>query len=333
LNEEQEEADPSNEDVIPLAPATVAHPPYPLFETPKIDLAGLKADAFHSLRRMEEVWGMRDGEAEDGYLRVLDTLRVTVNAVRAVRAWSLAVPASSLTHHQGSAGIGIGKKNATTISTPSRPAIVGRVVSSSSTTPWAGAEGERDPMVQLRRRALDVLVCSRGLEEKFRVEEQGDTLIEEETDEKQEVSDPEDVPTPERLTDPAVPAPESDTENLWLFSERFGDTFPDPTPSDKPTWYERLASGDAGFVYRDDVLPAEVDAEREVVGAYLQAVEGVLACEWRGRGEEDEGDVFGGKARAGDAVPRMEDGAGGRSLPDWAVAERWKDSDRECSPR
>lgn len=292
---------------------------------------------------MERVWGIEGGAEEGGgFVRVLETLKVTVDAVRAVRAWSLAAPASSLTHRRGyrsAHGIGTGSgrgKPPSTISTPSRPAIVGRVISSGSTTPSAAEiEGAGDPLVELRRRALDVLVCLRGLEEKFRVEEAGDASVEEETEERPEGLNPEDAPA-----DPPIPAPESETENLWLFSERFGDTSSsENTSAEKVTWYERLASGDGGgWVYRDDVVPEEVHAERKVVVAYLRAVEGVLGgCPWRvGLREDraDEGDVFGGNGRTENgSVSRMDDAAAeGRSLPDWAVAELWEDvPDREST--
>lgn len=143
------EEDPADvEPDAPFAPAaTVAKPPYPLFETPKVDLLTLRNEAYTALRRMERVWGIADGaEAWRRPVSVLEVLRVTVDAVRAVRAWSLAVPLAALAQREGypeSSSV-VGKGRPSTISTPSRPAVVARVVSG---TAWGGLGRDRKSVV------------------------------------------------------------------------------------------------------------------------------------------------------------------------------------------
>lgn len=338
------EEDPGNADPdVPFAPATVAKPPYPLFETPKVDLPTLRNDAFTTLRRMERVWGIDHGdELWQGRVTVLELLRVTVDAVRAVRAWSLAVPLAALAQREGyleSSSV-VGKGRPSTISTPSRPAVVSRVVSGTA----SGGMGSRgnteraDPLGGLRRCALDVLVALRGLEERFRVEEKGDASVEEEEDLPEVSDNAGDTTTPGRFVEPDTEDP--DAENLWLFSERFGDAAALGEGGGKTSWYERLTGGEEGWVYREDVVLEDVRKERDVVEEYLEAVEDTFGRQSTGRvwrlreGDPDEeGDVFGGKASGeGAPVTGLDTEAEGPLLPNWAVAERWRDMpDRKCS--
>lgn len=172
-------------------------------DLPKVDLGALKREAAEGVRAVKLVWSLDTTEAHtsgaDGLgtpadaeeLDILDLLRTTVLAIRAVRAYSLAAPASTFsTESYASHSIGGGRdrrpglsvlgvpggKPRQSISTPSRPAL--RVVSLGGPAgDGAGAgssstanQNMADPLSDVRKAALDVLAGLRAVEERTRVE-------------------------------------------------------------------------------------------------------------------------------------------------------------------
>ncbi|KAJ9116302.1 hypothetical protein QFC22_004742 [Naganishia vaughanmartiniae] len=378
-------------------PATVAKPPFPL-ETPKLDLGKLRREAFESLQALEQAWRIdnererpkapsspreqsEDEEVEPS-TRILDLLKTTVDAVRSVRAWSLAVPATSLicssssrqSDHIRTCTIPA-KSRIPTISTPSRPAPAytgGRSVSGTSVRLAArngdgellhGGGEEKDPLFDLRKAALDVLACLRGVEEKFRTTaDSADNTFEdlplEDLPHEQETRDGPTSGSPKRQQQqqqqsPVLEAPPSskppqvepstipakrieDSEDLWFFSQRAGDaTDAQWAEEGKKGWYERLKSGEGGWTYRDDVrVPAELQEEREVVRRYLWTVvetffgsaEGSVEIPWRAMkgGEVARGPVISEAEAVGDPTSYRSTEGEVKALPKWSDSQLWE---------
>lgn len=345
--------EPTNTQSTPLPPATVSKPPFPLFETPKLDPGQLKRDAMTALRRMEYAWRIHpvavDDEIEEGKTDVLELLRVTTDAVRAIRAWSLAVPLSSIAssakqEHAKPISTPPAKSRISSISTPSRPSPTptnglrtvsgGLLASAGKSEQDIEGKERRDPFSELRKCGLDVLVCLRGLEERFREEVvEGDTSVEEEPPAGLVVEGHPDKTPERRQTTPGEP------DDLWVFTERTDLTSGNAAdePDKQGTWYERLTStagGGGGWVYRDVVIPEEVGEEVRVIERYLDAVRGSLfpdsdgGSPWReGERRADDGeakDVFG--------TSGMADQGRGEGIPEWAEEGRWEGKgDREFS--
>lgn len=312
-----------------------------------MDLTQLKRDAWDALRRMEDAWGIQDDlplrmEEENestspvaaSGTKILDLIKVTIDAVRAVRAWSLAVPLRS-DDHQAYSSPGTTRSTKprilSSISTPSRPAatVNGSRSISGSALSVGGTPDEvdrRDPFQEVRKRALDVLVCLRGVEERFRVHEVGESSFESETDGGPSTTAAESRSRRRRRRTDSNPDP---VDDLWVFSERFNQE-PEWTEDDKKSWYDRLAHGQDGWVYRDDVeVGEELGEEVQVVQRYLMAAASAFSdgeggpSPWRVRGGVDsrDEDVFGGPV--GDAGQGHGEG-GERVLPSWAE-ERGED--------
>lgn len=331
--------------------ATAAKPPFPLFETPtNLTPDQLKHEAMAALREMEDAWRIHPGTAEDSQEEaeaegvrkeanqeeeeharpsVLHLLKVTTEAIRAVRAWSLVLPPSVLPpSHAPTPGTltPVSKPRISTISTPSRPSPTPnstRSVSQGLLGPGTKSEEKErpgDPLAGVRRCALDVLVCLRGMEERFRVEEAGDSSVEEESADVLHQGEARDV-LQRRESGPA------ESEDLWIFSERT-DTQHVPEEGDtRGTWHDRLtASG--GYVYRP-ISREDVKEEVQVISRYLNTVRRTLFpfsegdSPWRAAEREDgEEDVFGS----------AEVGREGKESPEWVDRARWEGrADREFS--
>lgn len=309
-----------------------------------------------SLERMEDAWRIRpvpdvqeqQVEEDEEQTSVLQLLKVTVEAIRAVRAWSLALPPSatgSSTNpglHKLASTTPVSKPRISSISTPSRPAptptagsrsVSGILASGMKSEESAGSERRSgDPSAEVRRSALDVLVCLRSLEERFReIPVEGDSSVEEEprADLVQRI---EGGVNPERRGSDV-----GESEDLWIFTERTDTAQCGMTvdEGDRRTWYDRLATS-GGYVYRAISAPEDVEEEVPVISKYLQTVRRTLfpGCDagspWRlgeRRGAEDreKEDVFGGPSDASG-------GHKGKEIPEWADSARWENKqDRESS--
>jgi hypothetical protein len=298
--------------------------------------------------RIHPVTDGNEDEVAEGKTGVLELLRVTTDAVRAVRAWSLALPPSAnpLSAKQELKKListPTAKPRISSISTPSRPSATpmnglrsvsgGLLASTGRSEPNTEGKEGRNPFSELRKCALDVLVSLRGLEERFREEvAEGDSSIEEEQ------------PTEHVVEGNVNGTPEQrqpisgEPDDLWAFTERT-----DLTPgtaeggSDKKdTWYERLATagGGGGWVYRDISVAEDLEEEVRVIERYLEAVRGTLfpgtegGSPWR-EGERRVGD---GEGEDVFGTPGGVDQTVRREIPEWAEEGRWKgEADREFS--
>lgn len=208
-------------------------------KTTKVDLHAMRREVEENLREVEDIWRLREklpqkqkhegqeegknevqedteeekqeqeeeevekNEGEDP-IDLLDILQKTISTIRSVRAYTLAVPSSSLpssvdhpSFRRTSLGHGLGPHALRTpqtrhsISTPSRPVPASSSASSSSGANRVGSipygfathisslqgkdteegveKSERDPLSDLRKVALDVLAGLRAVEERYRV--------------------------------------------------------------------------------------------------------------------------------------------------------------------
>ncbi|KAJ9124814.1 hypothetical protein QFC24_003183 [Naganishia onofrii] len=391
----------TNNDVISTSRAessggTVAKSPS-LLETPKLDPGKLRSEAFDALKALEEAWlidtdsehtrtaspprDQQEGAVEvEPPTKILSLLKTTVDAVRAVRAWSLAVPATSLLRssavirQKDYSRTSLTKPRIPTMSTPSRPAPASQSSRSVSDTSIrlaarhgngqiisGGGGEEKDPLSDLRKAALDVLACLRGVEERFRTtDDSADNSFEELHEEEmpgQATSVSPDRQQQQQQRSSPFKAPRSDTqpstipskriedsEDLWFFSQRAGDSSASGewTEEEKKGWYERLMSGEAGWTYRPDIrVGVELQEEREVVRRYLDTVVDTFFGATTGEGNEvpwrrkvmrgeDEREL-----RLDDVGIEVEDGNEARlqqstesefaRLPDWADSQLWED--------
>ena len=276
----------------PLLPPTVARPPYPIVENVKIDLEKLRADALESICSVEQIWSLETPEdlgnsepkngAAPSPVNVLYLLKASVDAIRIVRAYSMAIPLSMLpctsssTHPTLRVPSGLGRARQS-LSTPSRPAP--RSVSSTgSVGSNHGASTpipEEDPLAEVRKAALEVLTCLRALEERSRIEgsnttvsrQEGDDALVEQSDTARELHDGAQRP---QIT---VQMEESEEEEDLSFF--FPTESEDQTGNPKDSWYDRLNAADReGWLYRTDMaVDPDLLEERNLIKAWLRAVD------------------------------------------------------------
>ena len=289
----------------PNLPATVQRSPYPIIEDTKVDLNSLRVAALTSLQAVDKIWRINpppgsgtDATDEPSEIDILEVLRVSVEAIRAVRAYSLALPASSLVSSSKTPSTsmlrvpsGLGRARQP-LSTPSRPAprSVSSSGSGSSILRNPSPVPEDDPLAEVRKAALDLLIGLRAVEERSRVEESGqqnagsERMHVEATNsiETQDASPLHDRPSiqnaPQReiATSPRLEAnltieeQEDEDDDLSFF-------FPNESEEQdsRDSWYKRLNDADReGWLYRTDLrVDDNLIEEQQLVKAWLKAVD------------------------------------------------------------
>lgn len=225
------------------------------------------------------------------------------------------------------------------------------------------AREEKDPLSDLRKTALDVLACLRGVEEKFRSndDDSADNSFEDPHEEDTRISSTSTSPkchhsqssplkestssVPPRVEPSPIPSKRiEDSEDLWFFSQRADDASPSGEWTEeeekKRSWYDRLASGEAGWTYRHDVrLGTDLQEEQEVVKRYLGTVvetffgsaEGVNEVPWRTMtASEDDTDLqthARGSEQEERDKPDLQRSSRGEilRLPEWSDSQLWDD--------
>lgn len=276
----------------PVLPRTVPRGDFLIKEDTKVDLGKLKTDAIQALKEVEVSWGLsgvpegiKDGDTTNAQdpVDVLDLLKKTVRAIRVTRSYALSLPSSSLapsrhasftSNLKGSTGLG---KQIPVISTPSRPAL--RSVSmpgsctSQSTSLKPLREQEQDPMTELRKMALEVLTGLKGMEERLRLEEPGETEVD---------TNPCEVSNNNTCTmsddhDPSHWADheqndehDDDYDDFHFFNDQDG-----MPQDDKKGWYEQLEASDTrGWLYRRDLqVDPDLVQEQKLIERWLETVE------------------------------------------------------------
>lgn len=309
----------------PLLPPTVARPPYPIVENVKIDLEKLRADTVDALSTVEKIWDLElasdagqivsEEQTATSPVDVLELLKASVDAIRSVRAYSMALPSSMLPSSSSSSKptlrvpstLGRARQS---LSTPSRPAP--RSVSSSgSVTSNFGsttAIAEEDPLAEVRKAALEVLTGLRALEERSRVEDVASTLP---SRDGQAVGGELDVESAAPAQDlaghsrddqqhPRITLQSEDNEDEEDLSFFFPTESEDQTGVPKDSWYDRLNDADReGWLYRTDMtIGIDLLEERRLVQAWLRAVDRRIV----GQGAGSRGSAFSSRRNSSSSV-------------------------------
>ncbi|KAF7986870.1 hypothetical protein HWV62_12608 [Athelia sp. TMB] len=267
--------------IIPQAVAT-PFPPGPHVKAPETDPATLLPGVIADLRGVAQVWGIdvhAENMEEGATVDVLDVLKTTTRAVRAVRNYVLSLPDDTALHLPRSQGKRAGEK--------------------------AKRESENDKDHMIRRAALEVLTTLRLLEEKARVPLSDDAYDAQ--------SDPASPPThnhqlpstPIRQPSPSIavsgPGPGSASPSptrpvdpdvtytylqipgrpavpVWENYEDDSHSEEEDTDKNKTRWDELLvmASGGGGWLYRGNFTLKDLEEERVAVGGWLDVVDAAL---------------------------------------------------------
>jgi hypothetical protein len=236
---------------------------------------------------VDEIWQLSSDISDPALsskpVDILDLLKTTSEAVRKVRAYSLALPSSlfpSSSIRPASASalrIPSGSFRAqTTISTPSRPTL--RAVSSSGPSLIAHKEestfSDQDPLVHTRRAALNVLTSLRCIEERTR-----------QSGCKRDVPSTHDyVATMTPHADTPLAIDQDTTSNILVGYESRDDDedlsffFPcieEEEDECRQSWYERLVvASQEGWIYQGDLhFHEDLTKERKEVRDWVSAVE------------------------------------------------------------
>jgi hypothetical protein len=288
----------------PLLPPTVARPPYPIVENIKIDLDKLRSDGREAIRTVEEAWGLggtetaevlrSDAHGSPNQVDILELLKASIDAVRSVRAYSMALPTAMLPScgptTQSTLRIPSGQgRMRQSLSTPSRPAP--RSVSSSGSMQSGSMPAvDEDPLSEVRKAALEVLTGLRALEERSRVVDSTalsmqpeNTLTETGPPTQSRTSQGDDEPENSRLAprtrdfedQPRVTVSVDESEEEEDLSFFFPTESEDQTGVVKDSWYNRLNDADRqGWLYRTDMtIDPDLLEERRLVKTWLQAVD------------------------------------------------------------
>ncbi|KAG8832653.1 hypothetical protein FRC17_000920 [Serendipita sp. 399] len=204
-----------------------------------------------------------------GDFDVLSVLRATTNAIRSVRNYLVALPDDQDPAH---------------LAPTFRPVTISRRPGRIS-NPLRRTASFNDPLVSIRRSALDVLTSLREIEEKYRLpmtEDSFEVLSENGSGSTRSASSPnpqtsgEDDAESSASFNFSVAAGQGRKKTVTVWSDDEGDGMNDDDETErKERWEEKLVLG-GGWLYRNDVFLANVEKERDVVKRYLDTVDSVL---------------------------------------------------------
>ena len=272
---------------MPPSPAvpTISRQPYsPHVKTYEVDPESLLPSVIEDVTAVAYAWKLNkprntDSPNLEGSFDVLEVLKTTTRAVRSTRNYLLSLPdesATTIRAHYRPRSLGRGHASSSTHNNHSASAP-----SSSSSPPIA------DPIVLIRRSALEVLTVLRQLEENCRL-----PLTDEAYDAQSDgghsrgatSSSPSNAVLDlaiEPDIDPDAPITFSlvqvqgrfETVPVWEEEE---DVFEEEEEKEKrERWDERLVLG-SGWLYQQDIKLSHLGKERNVVGSYLDIVDEVL---------------------------------------------------------
>lgn len=279
--------------MLPPSPAIPTQPPTttPYVKTFEVDPENLRPGVTQDLTFVEEVWRLRTDESAQtldpsrlsahghlatvGAFDVLRALKVTTHAIRSVRNYLLSLPDEY--------GVRRSQHRQTF-----RPASLS--TSEPQKRRVSSGTDRTDPLVRIRRSALDVLTVLRELEESARV-----PLSDEAYDASSDRSTQSRVASPAELSDVPTDASFSVSvmrvggrrESILVWDEEEDDFNVDEESERVPRerWDERLVLG-SGWLYKQDIKIEELGKQQRAIAQYLDTVDEVL---FRGR----KGDVRG----------------------------------------
>jgi len=273
---------------MPPSPAVppIARQPYsPHVKTYEVDPESLLPSVIEDVTAVAYAWKLNNPRNTDppnleGPFDVLEVLKTTTRAVRSTRNYLLSLPDES----------------ATTIRAHFRPRSLGRGQASSSsqnnlsasTSSSSSSPPIADPIVLIRRSALEVLTVLRQLEENCRLPLTDDAYDAQSDGGHSRVAGAASSPS-NAVLDLAI-EPDIDPDASVTFSlvqvqgryetvpvwEEEEDVFEEEEEKEKrERWDERLVLG-SGWLYQQDIKLSHLGKERNVVGSYLDIVDEVL---------------------------------------------------------
>ncbi|KAF9560411.1 hypothetical protein CPC08DRAFT_762703 [Agrocybe pediades] len=314
---------PSLSDIIdfqmPPSPA-VPNTPKPVFsphvKTYDVDPESLLPGVIDDLTAAAIAWQLERYPDEtaatqpnlDVHFDVLEVLKTTTRAIRSTRNYLLSLPDES----------------AGTIRAQFRPAILGpgkstssSSIATSSSTSSVGSNGQPDPLILIRRAALEVLHVLRQLEENCRLPLEDEAYDAQSDGEHSHAaggvaSSPSNGAVDLPSSDGAPAGSEADASitfslvqvqgryesvPVWEDEEDVFGVEEEEEKQKRDGWDERLVLG-TGWLYKQDIKLCNLDKERRVVGSYLDIVDEVLF----------EGKRVSGEERGWDKVKRKREG-------------------------
>lgn len=202
-----------------------------------------------------------------GEFDVLSVLQATTNAIRSVRNYLVALP-DDMDPTQTAPSF-----RPTTLSHRPKPAP----------RPSKRNEATNDSLSLIRKSALDVLAALREIEEKYRLPMTDDSF--EGASENGSGSLRSNAPSPNRPTSSdsnssfnfsvmTIPGRNKPVQ-VWYDEDDEQIEEADPDTERKYRWDEKLVLG-GGWLYRNDVSFAQIEKQRDIVGAYLDTVDSVI---------------------------------------------------------
>lgn len=273
---------------MPPSPAvpTISRQPYsPHVKTYEVDPESLLPSVIEDVTAVAYAWKLNNPRNTDppnleGPFDVLEVLKTTTRAVRSTRNYLLSLPDES----------------ATTIRAHFRPRSLGRAQPSSSTQNNVSASTSLssssppipDPIVLIRRSALEVLTVLRQLEENCRLpltddaydaqsdggHSRGAGAASSPSNAVLDLAIESDIDPDASVTFSLVQVQgRYETVPVWEDEE---DVFEEEEEKEKrERWDERLVLG-SGWLYKQDIKLSHLEKERNVVGSYLDIVDEVL---------------------------------------------------------
>ncbi|PPQ80380.1 hypothetical protein CVT26_008267, partial [Gymnopilus dilepis] len=310
---------------MPPSPAVPTNPPNPIHsphvKVAEVDPESLLPGVIDDVITAAQAWKLdKFGDAEenadvdlDVHFDVLDVLKTTTRAIRSTRNYLLSLP----------------DEEAGTIRAQFRPALLGpgsrassstnlsaSTSGSSSSSGGTPSHSHPDPLVLIRRSALEVLATLRQVEETCRLPLSDDAYDAQSDGGHSRGAGTASSPSNGYLE---LPPTQSQSHSHHHHQEASNGSYADPDASitfslvqvngryqnvpvwedeedvfavdseeekeRRERWDERLVLG-SGWLYRQDVKLRDLRKERAVVGAYLDIVDEVLFDGRRGAGEE-----------------------------------------------
>ncbi|KIM44135.1 hypothetical protein M413DRAFT_17932 [Hebeloma cylindrosporum] len=265
---------------MPPSPAvpTISRPPFsPHVKTYEVDPESLLPGVIEDVTAVAYAWKLNTSSESDLDVPfdVLEVLKTTTRAVRSTRNYLLSLPDESATTIRANY-------------TP-RPLVRGRPSSSTHNNASGSASPPiADPLVLIRRSALELLTVLRQLEENCRLPLSDETYDAQSDGGHSRGAGTSSSPSNAALDLPVEPDVDPDasitfslvqvqgryeTVPVWEDEE---DVFDEEEQKEKrERWEDRLVLG-SGWLYKQDVKLSQLGKERTAVGSYLDIVDEVL---------------------------------------------------------
>lgn len=280
----------------PIVPNPPSRPQFsPHVKTHEVDPESLLPGVIEDLIAVAQAWCL-DGNPESEQFDVLQVLKTTTRAVRSTRNYLLSLPDEST----GTIRAQFRPRILTPAPVKLRQSRSGTNLAAAAVVAASTISHQPDPLVLIRRAALEVLTVLRQLEESCRLPLDDDAYdagsdggglhaAASDTDSSQ----PQYYPDPRnggfdpdasmsfslvqvQGRDESVPVWEDEEEDVFALDA-------EEAKEKRDAWDERLVLG-SGWLYKQDVVLSGLKKERDVVSGYLDIVDEVLFEGKKGQG-------------------------------------------------